>query len=63
MMENMHTMETLRDIHLDCDWPLQKFDTLKEAQSGEVDALKKAKAVLSGADFSLIQLAHVHRHI
>jgi peptidoglycan hydrolase CwlO-like protein len=63
MMENMHTMETLRDIHLDCDWLLQNFDTRKEARSGEVDALKKAKAVLSGADFSLIQTAHVHRHI
>lgn len=63
MMENMHTMETLRDIHLDCDWLLQNFDTRKEARAGEVDALKKAKAVLSGADFSLIQTAHVHRHI
>ena len=51
------------DIHLDGDWPLQKFDTLKEAQSGEVDDLKKAKAVLSGADFSLIQSGNVHRHI
>merc|ERR1719194_338113 len=63
MMENMHTMETLKDIHLDCDWLLQNFDTRKEARAGEVDALKKAKAVLSGADFSLIQTAHVHRHI
>jgi peptidoglycan hydrolase CwlO-like protein len=63
MMENMHTMETLRDIHLDCDWLLQNFDTRKEARAGEVDALKKAKAVLSGADFSLIQTAHIHRHI
>merc|ERR1719386_406701 len=59
MMENMHTMETLRDIHLDCDWLLQNFDTRKEARAGEVDALKKAKAVLSGADFSLIQTAHI----
>merc|ERR1719443_1206521 len=63
MMENMHTMETLKDIHLDCDWLLQNFDTRKEARAGEVDALKKAKAVLSGADFSLIQTAHIHRHI
>merc|ERR1719191_1628291 len=63
MMENMHTMETLKDIHLDCDWLLQNFDTRKEARAGEVDALKKAKAVLSGADFSLIQTASIHRHI
>jgi septal ring factor EnvC (AmiA/AmiB activator) len=63
MTENMNVMESLKDIHLDCDWLLQNFDTRKEARSGEVDALKKAKAVLSGADFSLLQTAHVHRHI
>jgi peptidoglycan hydrolase CwlO-like protein len=63
MTENMNVMESLKDIHLDCDWLLQNFDTRKEARTGEIDALKKAKAVLSGADFSLIQTAHVHRHI
>ena len=62
MTENMNTMETLRDLHLDCDWLLQNFDTRKEARTGEVDALKKAKAVLSGADYSLLQTAHVRRH-
>merc|ERR1711957_964681 len=51
MTENMNTMESLRDFHLDCDWLLQNFDTRKEARTGEIDALKKAKAVLSGADF------------
>jgi len=63
MTENMNTMETLRDLHLDCDWLLQNFDTRKAARTGEVDALKKAKAVLSGADYSLLQTAHVRRHI
>jgi len=63
MTENMNTMETLKDLHLDCDWLLQNFDTRKEARTGEVDALKKAKAVLSGADYSLLQTAHVRRHI
>jgi len=63
MTENMNTMESLKDFHLDCDWLLQNFDTRKEARTGEIDALKKAKAVLSGADFSLLQTAHVHRHI
>merc|ERR1719265_56925 len=63
MTENMNVMESLKDIHLDCDWLLQNFDTRKEARTGEIDALKKAKAVLSGADFSLLQTAHVHRHI
>ena len=28
----------------------------KEARAGEIDALKKAKAVLSGADYSLLQV-------
>lgn len=62
MTENMHTMESLKDIHLDCDWLLQNFDVRKEARSGEVEALKKAKAVLSGADYSLLQVAHKHIH-
>jgi len=34
-----------------CDW-LKNFDVHKEARAGEVNALKKAKAVLSGADFA-----------
>jgi len=63
MTENMNVMESLKDFHLDCDWLLQNFDTRKEARNGEIDALKKAKAVLSGADFSLLQTAHVHRQI
>jgi len=63
MTENMNVMESLKDFHLDCDWLLQNFDTRKEARTGEIDALKKAKAVLSGADFSLLQTAHVHRHV
>jgi len=63
MMEDMATMETLRDLHSGCDWLLQNFDVRKEARAGEVDALKKAKAVLSGADYSLVQTAHVRRHI
>jgi len=60
MTENMHTMESLKDLHLDCDWLLQNFDVRKEARTGEIEALGKAKAVLSGADYSLIQVAHRH---
>ena len=32
------------------------FDMRKEARDGEIYALGKAKAVLSGADYSLVQL-------
>merc|ERR1719183_731520 len=55
MKEMMATMEFLKSLHADCDWLLQNFDVRKEARAGEIDSLKKAKAVLSGADFSLVQ--------
>merc|ERR1712159_791248 len=57
MKKLMATMEFLKGLHADCDWLLQNFDVRKEARAGEVEALKKAKAVLSGADFSLLQIS------
>jgi len=60
--EAMATHEYLGDVHGDCDWLLNNFDSRKAARAGEVDALTKAKAVLSGADFSLIQRSEVRRH-
>merc|ERR1712156_641356 len=57
MKEVLSTAETLKNLHLECDWLLSNFEVRKEARAGEVDALKKAKAVLSGADYSLIQLS------
>jgi len=45
----------IQSLHAECDWFLQYFEVRKEARSSEVDALGKAKAVLSGADFSLMQ--------
>merc|ERR1719502_1875218 len=56
-MEAMATMETIKNLHLECDWLVKNYDIRKEARAGEVDALKKAKAVLSGADYSLVQMA------
>jgi hypothetical protein len=41
----------LKVLHKDCDWLLSNYDTRTQARADEVDALKKAKAVLSGADF------------
>merc|ERR1719387_3321783 len=49
------TMEYINSLHLECDWLLKYFDVRKEARASEVDALGKAKAVLSGADYSLVQ--------
>jgi len=47
------TAKTIQDLHLECDWLVSNYETRKEARAGEIDALKKAKAVLSGADYSL----------
>jgi len=55
--EALLNIDTLGGLHKECDWLLQNFDARKEARAGEVEALKKAKAVLSGADFSLLQVA------
>merc|ERR1719446_971662 len=63
MKEAMATHEYLAEVHADCDWLLTNFDTRKEARAGEVDALTKAKAVLSGADYSLLQRSEVHHRI
>merc|ERR1719231_418165 len=63
MKEAMATHEYLAEVHGDCDWLLSNFATRKEARAGEVDALAKAKAVLSGADYSLLQRSEIHRHI
>jgi chromosome segregation ATPase len=43
--------DQLKALHEDCDWLLQNYDARKEARADEIDALGKAKAVLSGADF------------
>merc|ERR1711933_184350 len=53
--ELMATEKYDASLHAECDWLLQYFDVRKEAREGEVDSLKKAKAVLSGADYSLAQ--------
>jgi len=48
-------METISALHADCDWLIQYFDARKAARAGEVESLKNAKSVLSGADYSLLQ--------
>merc|ERR1719456_931175 len=49
------TLQYIQSLHNECDWLLQYFDVRKEARTSEIDALGKAKAVLSGADCSLVQ--------
>jgi len=50
------TLTTIRDLHMECDWLLKYYDVRKEARADEVDALVRAKAVLSGADYSFTQM-------
>jgi len=53
--ELMATLRYIQSLHAECDWLLQYYDVRQEARASEVDSLKRAKAVLSGADFSLLQ--------
>mmetsp|Transcript_50371 Transcript_50371/g.107905 ORF Transcript_50371/g.107905 Transcript_50371/m.107905 type:complete len:732 (-) Transcript_50371:50-2245(-) len=54
--ELMSTMQVIQSLHTDCDWLIEHFDVRKEARSSEIESLGQAKAVLSGADYSLLQL-------
>merc|ERR1719324_270777 len=45
-------LETIAALHSECDWLLQYYEVRKDARASEVDSLLRAKAVLSGADFS-----------
>jgi len=48
------TMKYIHDLHMECDWLIKYYDVRKEMRASEVDALGKAKAVLNGADYSLL---------
>jgi septal ring factor EnvC (AmiA/AmiB activator) len=50
--ELMATLEYMSSLHQDCDWLLKNFEVRKEARASEAEALTKAKAVLSGADYN-----------
>jgi|EP00427_Karlodinium_veneficum_P016869 septal ring factor EnvC (AmiA/AmiB activator) len=60
MIEAMETAKTIAGLHNECDWLLKYYDARASARTGEIDALGKAKDVLSGADYSLIQTASSH---
>merc|ERR1719316_1290215 len=42
-----------QDLHASCDFIMQSYDLREEARTAEIESLKNAKAVLSGASFSL----------
>merc|ERR1719253_1189707 len=49
------TLQYIASLHAECDWLMKFFEMRKEARASEIDALGNAKAVLSGADYSLLQ--------
>merc|ERR1719439_314926 len=49
------TKQYIATLHGECDWLVQYFDARKEARDNEIDAMGKAKSVLMGADYGLIQ--------
>merc|ERR1719510_986136 len=50
------TLKYIQSLHTECDWLMKYFEMRKTARTGEIDSLVKAKAVLSGADYSLLQM-------
>merc|ERR1719261_752784 len=60
-MEAMENAKYLSGLHGECDWLLQNYEARQTARTGEIDALGKAKSVLSGADYSLVQTAPATR--
>jgi len=55
------TLEYIHTLHGSCDWLVKFYDTRKAARAEEIDSLGKARAVLSGADYALVQ-TEVSRH-
>jgi len=57
------TLEYIASLHAECDWLVKFYDARKEARASEIDALGKAKAVLSGADYALLQIGSASRSL
>jgi len=53
--EHMNTMKEISSLHGECDWLVKYFDVRKQARADEIESLNNAKAVLNGADYSLMQ--------
>lgn len=45
----------LTQLHGDCDWNMKYYDQRKAARTTEIESLGEAKAVLSGANYALLQ--------
>merc|ERR1719382_450618 len=49
------TLEYIESLHGECDWLLKYYDARKGARTSEIESLGQSKAVLMGADYSLVQ--------
>jgi len=56
------TVDYIQSLHHDCDFLVKFFGLRKQARDSELDALTKSKAVLSGADYSFLQVGKSKRH-
>jgi len=61
--EHMNTMKLLSSLHSECDWLLKYFDVRKQARTDEIESLNNAKAVLSGANYALVQTARLRGQV
>ena len=53
------TLEYINSLHMECDWLLKiLFEVRKEAMASEIDELRKAKAILSRAEYYFLETAH-----
>merc|ERR1719282_715630 len=57
----MGTDKYIASLHSECDWLLKYYEVRKEARTDEIESLGKAKAVLNGADYSLLQRSNLRR--
>jgi len=61
MKDVMAVAKYMGSLHGECDFLLQYYDARKSARTDEKEALESAKAVLSGADYALLQTATAAR--
>jgi chromosome segregation ATPase len=54
----METVQVINNLHAECDWLLKYWDVRRAARTEEIESLGKAKDVLNGADYSLLQTRH-----
>merc|ERR1712085_232691 len=59
----MGTEKYIASLHADCDWLVKYYEVRKEARADEIESLGKAKAVLNGADYSLLQRSHARKFL